>query len=94
MSLCETPARQRRGRGNLVERQIGNVEWEEVPVLLYVVLWSVLALAAFTGSLFVFWTRPFQFKDQGAGPDYRPSAGIAGALMTIAVLALVIALTV
>ena len=93
MSLCETPARQRRGRRNLVERQIGNVEWEEVPVL-YVVLWSVLALAAFTGSLFVFWTRPFQFKDQGAGPDYRPSAGIAGALMTIAVLALVIALTV
>jgi hypothetical protein len=58
------------------------VEWEEVPVL-YVVLWSVLALAAFTGS-----------KEQGAGPDYRPSAGIAGALMTIAVLALVIALTV
>ncbi len=59
-----------------------------------VVVWSVFAVAAFAGSLFVFWTRPFQFKDQGAGPDYRPSAGIAGALMTIAVLTLVIALNV
>lgn len=62
--------------------------------MLYVVVWSVLAVAAFASSLFVLWTRPFQLKDQGAGPDYRPSAGVAGALMTIAILALVIALTV
>ncbi|AVG38595.1 hypothetical protein E2544_19645 [Achromobacter insolitus] len=60
--------------------------------MMYVVLWSLLALAAFAGSVFLLWTRPFQFKDQGAGPDYRPSAGLAGALMMVAILALVIAL--
>ncbi|MCY1527651.1 hypothetical protein D9M68_627220 [compost metagenome] len=62
--------------------------------LVYAVLWALLAAAAFAGSLYVFRAWPFQFKDQGAGPDYRPSAGVAGALMTVALLALVIALTV
>ncbi len=56
-------------------------------------VWGLLALAAFAGSALVLWTKPFKFKDQGAGPDYRPSAGIAGALTMIAILALIAAVT-
>ncbi len=57
------------------------------------VVWGLLALAAFAGSVLVLWGRPFQFKDRGDGPDYRPSAGIAGALTMIAILALIAAVT-
>ncbi|MEN4919164.1 hypothetical protein ABE485_10855 [Achromobacter spanius] len=57
-------------------------------------IWGLLAAAALAASLYVGVKRPFRFKDNGTGPDYRPSAAVSGALMTVALLGLVIAFTV
>lgn len=56
-------------------------------------VWGFAAAAALAASLYVSVARPFQFKDKGSGPDYRPSAAVAGGLMTVAVLGFVLALT-
>jgi len=53
---------------------------------------SFLAVVALAASLFIGYTQPFQFKDNGTGPDYRPSAGISGALMMLAIVALALVL--
>lgn len=60
---------------------------------MHVYVWSFLAVAAWAASLFIGYTQPFRFKDNGTGPDYRPSAGIAAALMVPAIVALVMAFT-
>lgn len=54
---------------------------------------GAVAAAALAASLYVSLKKPFRFKDTGSGPDYRPSAAVAGGLMTIAVAGLVLALT-
>lgn len=54
---------------------------------------GAIAAAALAASVTILVKRPFRFKDNGSGPDYRPSAAIAGGLMTIALLAVVIAVT-
>lgn len=53
--------------------------------------WSAVATAALVASLLVSYKRPFRFKDNGSGPDYRPSAAVAGGLMTIAAIGFVVA---
>jgi len=52
------------------------------------------AVAALAASVYICVKRPFRFKDNGAGPDYRPSAAVAGGLMTVALLAFILAFTV
>ncbi len=52
---------------------------------------GAVAAAALAASVYLCVKRPFRFKDHGSGPDYRPSAAVAGALMTIALVGLVIA---
>lgn len=54
---------------------------------------GAIAAAALTASVYVGVKRPFRFKDNGSGPDHRPSAAVAGGLMTVALLGFVIALT-
>ncbi|HAP27151.1 MAG TPA: hypothetical protein DCR74_16335 [Achromobacter sp.] len=53
---------------------------------------GAVAAAALAASVYIGLKRPFRFKDNGAGPDYRPSAAVAGGLMTVALLGFVIAL--
>lgn len=55
---------------------------------------GAVAAAALAASVYICVKRPFRFKDSGSGPDYRPSAAVAGGLMTLALLGAVIALTV
>ena len=59
---------------------------------MHLYVWGFLAAAALAASLFIGYTQPFQFKDNGTGPDYRPSAGLSGALMMLAIVALVMVL--
>ncbi len=54
---------------------------------------GLVAAAALSASLYVSLKKPFRFKNNGSGPDFRPSAAVAGGLMTIAVAGLVLALT-
>lgn len=54
---------------------------------------GAVAVAALSASVYISVKRPFRFKDNGSGPDYRPSAAVAGGLMTIALLGFVIAFT-
>ena len=54
---------------------------------------GAVAVAALAASVYIGVKRPFRFKDNGAGPDYRPSAAIAGGLMTVSLLGFVIAFT-
>ncbi|AVJ30099.1 hypothetical protein [Achromobacter spanius] len=55
---------------------------------------GAVAVAALAASVYIGAKRPFRFKDNGSGPDHRPSAAVAGGLMTVALLGFVIAFTV
>ncbi len=60
-------------------------------MLVYIL--AATAAVALAASLFVSVRRPFRFKDNGSGPDCRPSAAVAGGLMMIAVIGFVVAFT-
>ncbi|CAB3676869.1 hypothetical protein [Achromobacter animicus] len=52
---------------------------------------GAVAAAALAASVYISVKRPFRFKDNGSGPDHRPSAAVAGGLMTVALLGFVLA---
>jgi len=60
-----------------------------VQMLAYIA--GAVAAVALTASAYISIKRPFRFKDNGSGPDHRPSAAAAGALMTVALLGFVLA---